>query len=110
MWDLWRSKWQWDRFSPNSSVFLSISFHSGSPYLYIIWEMNIRPVGNRSSETQCRPRDMNRGNTKRTRMSLAGSVACIQEKINLLIFCLRKTMIRYNYDIEYVSLTNYLAS
>jgi hypothetical protein len=29
---------------------LSISFHSGFPYSYIIWGMNKRPVGGSSSE------------------------------------------------------------
>jgi hypothetical protein len=38
---------------------LSISFHRGSPYSYVIWEMNTRPVGNRSSETFSHPVDMN---------------------------------------------------
>jgi hypothetical protein len=30
---------------------LPISFHHGSPYSYISWGMNSRPVGDRSSET-----------------------------------------------------------
>jgi hypothetical protein len=30
---------------------LSVSFHRRSPYSYIIWEMNNRPVGCHSSET-----------------------------------------------------------
>jgi hypothetical protein len=29
---------------------LSVSLHSGSPYSYINWGMNKRPVGGRSSE------------------------------------------------------------
>jgi hypothetical protein len=31
--------------------FPSVSFNCGSPYSYIVWGMNIRPVGCRSSET-----------------------------------------------------------
>jgi hypothetical protein len=30
---------------------LSISFHRGTPYSYIIWGMNDVPVGGRSAET-----------------------------------------------------------
>jgi hypothetical protein len=30
---------------------LSVSFHRGFPYSYIIWEMGNRPYGGRSSET-----------------------------------------------------------
>jgi hypothetical protein len=30
---------------------LSVSFHRGSPYSYVIWGMNSKPDGNRSSET-----------------------------------------------------------
>jgi hypothetical protein len=33
----------------------------GSPYLYIIWGMNNRPVGDRSSETFSHPVDINIG-------------------------------------------------
>jgi hypothetical protein len=39
---------------------LSVSFHCGSPCSYIIWGMNSRPVGSRSSETQSHPIDMNK--------------------------------------------------
>jgi hypothetical protein len=38
---------------------LSVSFHCGSPYSYIIWGMNSRPVGGYSSETLSCPIDMN---------------------------------------------------
>jgi hypothetical protein len=38
-------------FSELILIFLSISFHRGSPYSYIICGMNNRPVGGRSSET-----------------------------------------------------------
>jgi hypothetical protein len=38
-------------FSPSPLLFLSVSFHCGSPYSHIIWGMNIRSVGGRSSET-----------------------------------------------------------
>jgi hypothetical protein len=38
-------------FSPNSLVPLSVSFHHGCPYSYIIWGMNNRCNGVSSSET-----------------------------------------------------------
>jgi hypothetical protein len=38
---------------------LSISFHRGSPYSDIIWRINNRPVGGRSSETQSHPTNIN---------------------------------------------------
>jgi hypothetical protein len=38
-------------FSPSSSVPLSLPFHRGYPYTYIIWGMNNKPVGGRSSQT-----------------------------------------------------------
>jgi hypothetical protein len=38
---------------------LSVSFHHDSPYSYIIWGMNNRPVGGRRSETQSLPIDIN---------------------------------------------------
>jgi hypothetical protein len=41
------------RFSP------SILFHNGSPFSYVIWHMNNRPVRSRSSETSSHPIDMN---------------------------------------------------
>jgi hypothetical protein len=45
MWDLWHTKWPWDRFISEFFGFsLSISFHCGSPYSYITWGMNNRPV------------------------------------------------------------------
>jgi hypothetical protein len=38
--------------SPSSSVFtLSVSFHRDSPFSYITWGVNNRPVGYSSSET-----------------------------------------------------------
>jgi hypothetical protein len=55
MWDLWWTKWHWE----SSSVFLSVSFHCGSPYSYIIWGMNNRPIGGSSSEIQSHPINMN---------------------------------------------------
>jgi hypothetical protein len=41
----------------NRMLSLSISFHLGLPYSYIIWVTNNRHVGGRSLET--RPADMN---------------------------------------------------
>jgi hypothetical protein len=38
---------------------LSVSFHRGSPYSYIVCGMNNRPVGGRSSETQSHTVDIN---------------------------------------------------
>jgi hypothetical protein len=40
-----------DRFLSQLFGFLPISFHCGSPYAYIAWGINNRPVGGRSSET-----------------------------------------------------------
>jgi hypothetical protein len=60
MCDLWWKKRHWDRhFSEFFGFALPISFHSGPPYSYIIWGMNKRPVGGRSSETQSHHIDMN---------------------------------------------------
>jgi hypothetical protein len=39
--------------------FLSVSFHRGSPYPYIIWGVNNRPIGDRRSETWTQSIDMN---------------------------------------------------
>jgi hypothetical protein len=45
MWELWWTKWHWDRFfSEIFSFRLSISFYCGSPCSYITWGMNNRPV------------------------------------------------------------------
>jgi hypothetical protein len=49
-------------FSPSSSVVPSLSFHHSSPCPYIIWEMNNRPIGGRSSEILSHPTDMNNNN------------------------------------------------
>jgi hypothetical protein len=47
-------------FSPESFGFsLSVSFHCGCPYSDITWGMNSRCVGGRTSETLCRPFEMN---------------------------------------------------
>jgi hypothetical protein len=53
MWDLWWTKWHWDRFiSEIFGFFLSMSFHCNSPYSYSYHPAtNNMPVGNRSSET-----------------------------------------------------------
>jgi hypothetical protein len=52
MWNLWLTKWHCDEYlSQVFSIFLSISFHCGSPLSYIIWGMNNRPVKGRSSES-----------------------------------------------------------
>jgi hypothetical protein len=37
---------------------LSISFHHGCPFSYIIWGMNNRPIGDRSSEILSHPAGM----------------------------------------------------
>jgi hypothetical protein len=51
-WDLLWKKWHWDTFFSEFFDFpLSVSFHRGSPYLYIIWWMDSRLVDGRSSET-----------------------------------------------------------
>jgi hypothetical protein len=41
-------------FSPSSLV-STVTSHRGSPYTYITWGMNNRPVVGRSSETQSHP-------------------------------------------------------
>jgi hypothetical protein len=57
VWDLW-AQWHRDRFLSEFIGFpLSISFHCGSPYSYIIWKMNNR-LRCCSSETLSRPIDM----------------------------------------------------
>jgi hypothetical protein len=51
MWDLWWKKLHWDRIFFEFFDFpLSVSFHRGSPYSYIMRGMNIKDVGGRSSE------------------------------------------------------------
>jgi hypothetical protein len=51
-WDLWWSEWHWDRFLYEFfDILLPVSFHRGSPYSYIIWRINNKPIGDRSSET-----------------------------------------------------------
>jgi hypothetical protein len=38
MWDLWWTKWHWDRLLSEFFGFTqSISFHRGSPFTYIAW-------------------------------------------------------------------------
>jgi hypothetical protein len=52
MWDLWWTKWHWDRFFSEFFDFpLSISFHLGSPNSYIIWGMDNTPVADSNYET-----------------------------------------------------------
>jgi hypothetical protein len=59
MWDLWWTKWHWDKFFSEFIGFrLSISLHHGSPYSHIIWGMNNRPSGGHSSEIWSHPIDM----------------------------------------------------
>jgi hypothetical protein len=41
---------------------LSVSFHRDSPYSNIIWRINIRTIGGRSSETSSLPIDINKNN------------------------------------------------
>jgi len=39
VWDLWWTKWHWDRFCSEFFGFLlSASFYRGSPYSYAIWQ------------------------------------------------------------------------
>jgi hypothetical protein len=38
-------------FSPSSSLSMSVSFHHGSQYSDIMWEMNSRSVGGHRSQT-----------------------------------------------------------
>jgi hypothetical protein len=50
-------------FSPSFFVIsLSVSFYHVSPYSYIIWGMDNKLDGGRSSETSSRPIDMNSSN------------------------------------------------
>jgi hypothetical protein len=63
MWDLWWTKWHWDRFFYKFFSFpLSVSSHHGSPYSYIS-EMNNRTVGGRklrdATATDSHATDMN---------------------------------------------------
>jgi hypothetical protein len=59
-------------FSVSSSVPLSVPFHHGSPYSYIIWGINNSPFGGRSSEIQSHPIDRNNKyyNSNVTKLSL----------------------------------------
>jgi hypothetical protein len=51
MWDLWWTKWHWDRFfSKFFNFLLPISFHQGSILIYIILGINNRLTGGHSSE------------------------------------------------------------
>jgi hypothetical protein len=60
MWDLSRTKWHSDRlFSEFFGFILSVSFHRGSPYWYIIWGISNRAVGGCISETSPHLTDMN---------------------------------------------------
>jgi len=56
MWDLRWIKWY-------SGVFPSVSFHYGSPYSYIIWVTNNRPLHGHSSQTQSHTTDINNNKT-----------------------------------------------
>jgi hypothetical protein len=58
MWELWWTKWHCDRFFSKFCFPLSILFHCGSPYPYILWRMKNRPTGDCSSETLSFPIDM----------------------------------------------------
>jgi hypothetical protein len=54
MWDLRWVKWHWERFfSEFFGLTLSVSFHRGFSYSFIIREMNSRPVVGRNSENHC---------------------------------------------------------
>jgi hypothetical protein len=56
MCDLWWTKRHWDRFFSKFIGFpLSVSFHLGPPYSYVVWGMNTRPVGGHSSEISSHP-------------------------------------------------------
>jgi hypothetical protein len=46
-------KWHWNKLLYEFFGFLlSTSFHRGSAYSYITWEMNNRPLGGSSSDTR----------------------------------------------------------
>jgi hypothetical protein len=63
VWDLWWTNWHWDMFSFEISGFpLSASFCCDSSYSYIIWGMNNRLFGGRSSETSPHPIYVKRSN------------------------------------------------
>jgi hypothetical protein len=60
MWDLWWTKWYWDRFFSEFFGFpLLMSFHCCSPFLFFSWGMSNRPVGSCSSETLSHPININ---------------------------------------------------
>jgi hypothetical protein len=59
MWDLWWTKWYWDRvFSESFGSSQSISFYQASISIYH-WRKNNRPIGGHSSETQSHTINMN---------------------------------------------------
>jgi hypothetical protein len=59
-------------FSESFGFTLSVSFHRGSPYSYIIRGMNNRPFGGRSSETLSNPVNIN--NSKHSLIAMVTSV------------------------------------
>jgi hypothetical protein len=63
MWDLWWTKWHWDRLLSEFFGFTqSISFHRGSPFTYIAWGIYNRLDGGRSSEIFSNPIIMENNN------------------------------------------------
>jgi hypothetical protein len=65
MWDLLWVKWHWERFfSEFFGLTLSVSFHRGSSYSFIISEVNSRPVVSRNSENHCHAIEMKTKDTK----------------------------------------------
>jgi hypothetical protein len=65
MWYLWWIKWHWDRFFSDFFLFFPVNiiplWHSTHTHTHthtqicIIWEMNNRPVGGRSSDIEFTP-------------------------------------------------------
>jgi hypothetical protein len=73
MWCLWNINWRWDRFfSEFIGYALSKSLHRGSPYSYITWGTNNRPIGGRSSETYSHSIDINTNMISNLRILMEG--------------------------------------
>jgi hypothetical protein len=54
---LWWTEWQWDRFSPGSSI-SSVNIMPWLCISFVSWGMSNTPTGVRSSETWCNLIDM----------------------------------------------------
>jgi hypothetical protein len=52
MWDLWWTKWHWDKFFSKFFSFPCQCYSTMALHTHIIWGMNNRPTGSCSSQTE----------------------------------------------------------